>query len=333
MKMTHGRIEHLPLDSQALRGNRLGDPHQRYLVVYLPPTYEEEPTRRYPTLYLLASHGNTARSFLNWRAWEENMPERLNRLMGSGEVPPALVVMPDCWTRLGGSQYLNSSMGNYEDYLITEIVPLVDSTYRTTGRRGIVGHSSGGYGAIVQAMRHPDVFHAVGCHSGDMYWEFTCLPAIAELHQLLGKYGGAEEFIRNISQVYPKSSAFWKSVMALCWSAAHGSNPDAPLGFDLPFDPETGALDQAVWERWQPFDPLRMLDQPAYQDALRGMKQVYVTVGSYDEYQLQVGARLFSRKLTALGIAHLFEELPTTHSGSEVPYDRSFALLVESLKS
>ena len=88
-------------------------------------------------------------------------------------MPPAIVVLPDMWTRFGGSQYINSAgMGRYEDYLIDEMIPLVDRNYRTLpdrDHRGIMGRSSGGFGAITQAMHHPDVFGAFACHSGDLY--------------------------------------------------------------------------------------------------------------------------------------------------------------------
>jgi enterochelin esterase family protein len=259
------------------------------------------------------------------------MPQRLDRLMGGGEVAPAIVVMPDCWTRLGSSQYLNSAIGNYEDYLINEIIPYVDGHYPTNKSRAVLGHSSGGYGAIVQAMRHPEVFDAVACHAGDMYWEFTCMPGVAGLHQGLEKYGGAENFLKDIDDIQPKGGAFWKTVMTMCWSMAHGTNPDAPLGFDLPIDPDTGARDEAVWARWLAFDPVRMIDESAYQSALKSMKLVYITAGLYDEYQLQVGARIFCKKLAALGVNFLHEEQAVGHSGSDVPYDRSIALLVAAL--
>jgi len=331
--MSFGSIEQKPFESVALFGNRFGDPHLRPLTVYLPPGYADDPDRRYPVVYVLASHGNTGQAFLNWKPWAESLPQRLDRLMGGGLVAPALVVLPDTWTSLGSSQYLNSTIGAYEDYLIQEIIPHIDRTYRTRGDgfRAVLGHSSGGYGAIVQAMRHPDVFSVVACHAGDMYWEYTCLPGIAALHQGLQKYGGAAQFLADLASIEPKNGTFWKTVMTMCWALAHGSNPDAPLGFDLPIDPATGALDEAVWARWLRYDPVRMLDVAAHQTALRRMKAVYITAGLYDEYQLQVGARVFCQKLAHLGIPHLHEELPTGHSGADVPYDRSLELLVKSL--
>lgn len=320
-------IEQISFESTALRDNSLGDPHVRDVTVFLPPQYRAD--ERYPVLYLLASHGNTAASFLNWKPWGESLVSRLDKLFTT--ISPALIVMPDSWTRLGSSQYLDSVIGNYETYLLDEIVPLIDERYPTSGQRGILGHSSGGYGAMIQAMKHPDVFHAVACHAGDMYFEFTCLPNITGLHQALEQYGGAAKFLEDIPTLNHKSGTFWRTVMTLCWSMAHGTNPDAPHGFDLPIDETTGALNQDVWERWLTFDPLRMLDDSTMQAALRQSKLVFFDAGSYDEYQLQVGARLLSKKMTELNIEHIFEEFPGGHSGSEVRYERSISLLVDAL--
>jgi enterochelin esterase family protein len=328
--VSKARIEQPILESHTLQGNYFNDPIARPVTVYLPPDYDANPSRRYPVVYLLPSHGSTGQSLLNWKPWEPSLPDRFTRWITEGTIPPAIVVMPDSWTMLGSSQYLNSAIGNYEDYLIGEIVPFVDAHYRTGGR-GILGFSSGGYGAIVQAMRHPEVFSAVACYAADMYWEYTCLPSIAGLHQALVKYGGAEQFLKDIPGIEPKGGTFWKTVMTLCWSMAHGSNPNAPLGFDLPIDPETGALDEAVWQKWLTFDPLRMIEDPAYQAALRGMKQVYVSAGAADEYQLQIGARLFSRKLNQVGILHVYEETLGGHSSADVPYDRMMGLVIQSL--
>lgn len=329
--MNIGFIERHPLKSQALIGNRLNDPTERLVTLYLPPSYQESPDQHYPTLYLLPSHGNTGAAFLNWKPWAETMEQRLDRLMSQDGFPPAIVVMPDMWTSLGGSQYLNSAIGNYEDYFIREVVPFVESHYRTNQARAVIGHSSGGYGALLYAMRYPDLFSAVACHAGDLYWEYACLPGISRLHQGLARYGGAEKFLNELQSIEPKNGAFWDVLMTMCWTLAHGTNPDSPLGFDLPIDPETGALNQAVWERWLTFDPLRMIEQSDYQTALRGQRFIYLTAGLYDENQLQVGARLFSRRLSELGIQHLHEEQPVGHSGSGVPYDRSIQLILEAL--
>lgn len=325
-------IEQPLFESTALRGNYFNDPTRRTVTIYLPPDYYGS-RERYATLYLLASHGNTGQSFLNWKPFSENIIQKLDHLIRVGEMPPVIAVMPDCWTMVGGSQYLDSAIGNYETYLIREIVPFIDASYRTRPEhRGVLGHSSGGYGALVQAMRHPDVFRAAACHAGDMYWEFTCLPILSALHQNLAKFGGAVEFLQAIPQIENRNTVFWNTLMGMCWSMAHGTNPDSPLGFDLPIDEVTGALREEVWERWLQFDPYRMIDHPDAQLALRKQKALLIDAGSYDEYQLQVGARMFAQKLTALRIPHIFEEFSGGHSGSQVRYERSLTLLAGALQ-
>lgn len=329
-----GRIDQFWLTSSALAGNRPGDPLTRLVTVILPPAYAES-QQRYPALYLLSSHGNTGPGMLNWQPWGESLPEQIARLTAAGQLAPVIVVLPDMWTRYGSSQFINSEgIGRYEDYLL-EIVAAVDARYRTRpsrDHRGVLGRSSGGYGALVQAMRHPEIFGAVACHSGDLYWEYTCLPALARLHQQLAQYGGLEAFIRDIPAIRPKGGTFWELVMTLCWAAAFGGNPAAPHGFDLPIDPETGALDSAVWARWLAHDPLRMIDDPAHAAALRQARLVFVDAGQFDEYQLQVGARLLHRKLTALAVPHLYEEYPDGHRHTQYRLDRSLPLLAEALQ-
>ncbi|MBZ0308283.1 MAG: prolyl oligopeptidase family serine peptidase [Anaerolineae bacterium] len=327
-------IEQPLLESTALKGNFFNDPTRRPVTVYLPPDYYGS-GERYVSLYLLASHGNTGQAFLNWKPFSENVIQKLDRMIRSGEMPPVIVVMPDCWTTVGGSQYLDSAIGNYETYLIQEIVPFMDATYRTRAsadHRGVLGHSSGGYGALMQAMTHPEVFRAAACHAGDVYWEFACLPMLASLHQNLVKYGGAAEFLRMIPQNENKNSAFWNTLMAMCWSMAHSTLTDSALGFDLPIDETTGALREDIWQRWLTFDPYRRIDRPEAQAALRQMKALLIDAGSYDEFQLQVGARLFSQKLSRLEIPHLFEEFAGSHSGSQVRYERSLTLLAGALQ-
>jgi len=335
--VSNSRIEILTLESRALQGNRPGDPSTRSIAVYLPAGHDDIPDARYPSIYLLASHGSTGPGLLNWRPWDVNIQGQLDALIASGTMSPAIIVMPDCWTRYGSSQYVNSAgMGRYEDFLIQEVVPLVDSCFRTLpGRdhRGVMGRSSGGFGAITQAMHHPETFGAFACHSGDLYFEYTCLPGLSKMHQQLERFGGLDAFLRDIPTIRPKTGTFWELVMTVCWSAAFGDNPAAPHGFDPPIDLSTGALDEAGWQRWLAHDPLRKLDVPAYADALRSMKLAFIDCGSYDEYQLQVGARLLHRRLDSLGIVHHYEEFPDGHRDTHYRYEVSLPRLAEALRA
>ncbi|MBN1964277.1 MAG: esterase, partial [Anaerolineae bacterium] len=194
------------------------------------------------------------------------------------------------------------------------------------------GKSSGGYGALVQAMRHPEVFGAAACHSGDLYFEFCYLGDIACLHANIASYGGWEKLRDSIETIRPKSTTFYKTVGTLAYGMAYAPNPGAPDGFDMPIDMDTGALDEVVWARWLAHDPLRMIDRPEYADALRQSKLLYIDCGERDEFNLQVGARLFTGKLDALGIAYHYEEFPDGHFGIHYRYDTSLPMLSKVLQ-
>lgn len=330
------RIEQQVLVSKVLEGNLPGDPHERSVPVYVPPGYDDDPQRRYPVLYLLTGYGGNGHTQLNYKTWDENLPEQFDRLVGEGAIEPLIIVLPDCWTRYGGSQYLNSSaLGRYEDYLIDEIVPFVDANYRTLpdkAHRAVLGKSSGGYGALVQGMHHPDVFGVVGCQSGDMYFEYCYMHDIANLHANLASYGGWPELSKNLRTVRPKGTKFYQTMGMMAYGMAYAPNPDAPGGFDMPIDLETGALVEAVWARWLTHDPLRKLDEAHFQDALRSLKLLYIDAGEHDEFSLQVGARLFAKKLEALGIAHRYEEFPGGHFDLNYRYDEVLPVLSAALQ-
>jgi S-formylglutathione hydrolase FrmB len=331
------RVEQPLLNSAILVGNRPGDPHVRPVPVYLPPGYDDDPARRYPVIVILTGYGGTGPFLLNLRAWDESLPQQLDRLIGGVQMRPAIVVMPDCWTRYGGSQYLNSSaLGNYEDYLIQEIIPFVDAQYRTlTGpaHRAVIGKSSGGYGAIVQAMYHPEIFGAMACHSGDMYFEFCYIDDLAKLQPHLVSYGGWETLRDTLESIRPKDTRFMRTVGTLAYGMAYAPDPGAPDGFQMPVDLETGALREDVWARWLKHDPVRMIDKPGMVDALRGYKLLYFDCGSKDEFSLQIGARVMVKKLRALGIEPFYEEFPDGHRNIHYRYDTSLPMLSEAIQA
>jgi S-formylglutathione hydrolase FrmB len=339
MRRLSGRVETPWLRSTLLEGNLPGDAVERMLPVYLPPGYDEDTSRRYPVIYVLAGHGGSGPLMLGRiDAWTESFPERIDRLIESGAMGPVIAVLPDAFTIFGGAQYLDSSaLGPYERCLVEELVPYVDATYRTLphrAHRAIAGKSSGGYGAIVQAMRHPELWTAVAVHSGDMYFELGYLPDMAKLHANLMRFGGLEGFIEQIPRIKPKGHDPFFSVLGmLCYGAAFAPNPAAPRGFDMPIDMETGALREDVWARWLAWDPVRMVDQPAHAAALRSMAYVYLDCGLWDELNFQIGHRILSRKLAALGIAHDFELFPDGHINVPYRYDTSLPRLEAAIRA
>jgi len=188
-----GRLERFELDSAVLRGNALGDPHRRTVSVYLPPEYDQSPDRRFPVFVDLVGFLSSGPVHVGWKAFEESVPERLERLVRSRAMGPVIAVFPDCWTRLGGNQYINSpAVGRYADHLVREVVPQVDERYRTfasPAQRAVFGKSSGGYGALIQAMKYARHWGAVACHSGDMYFDFCYRTEIPRVSTALAEFG------------------------------------------------------------------------------------------------------------------------------------------------
>ncbi len=331
--MQTGRVVLEQVESQVLKGNAAGDPEVRLVPVYLPPSYASRPERRYPVAYVLTGFTGRGRMLLNDAPWSPPLDERMDRLIagGCGEM---ILVMPDCFTRYGGSQYLNSTAtGRYEDHLIEELVPFVDARYRTLAardHRGIMGKSSGGYGAIVHAMKHPEVFGAVACHSGDMYFDYCYRGDVPKFCSIVQGAGGIQKWLEAFEAKKQKKHEDLLALNILGMAAAYSPHPATPpFGIELPCDLESGAFRDEVWRRWLDHDPLQMLESRA--NALRSMKLVYLDCGTQDEWHLHHGARLFARRLKDLGIAHEHEEFDDGHMNVSYRYDVSLPKMAQAL--
>jgi enterochelin esterase-like enzyme len=131
-----GTLVVLEHTSKILRDNPLGDPHVRKLAVWLPPQYEGAAGKRFPVLYDLVGFTGSGLAHTSWKPFGDNVPERAARLIHAQKMGPAIIVFPDCFTALGGNQYVNSSaIGHYADYLTREIIPSVDGEFRTLASR------------------------------------------------------------------------------------------------------------------------------------------------------------------------------------------------------
>jgi hypothetical protein len=330
-----GRFHELTLTSDALRGNPLGDPHERPVWVYVPPGYDDEPDRRYPAIYEIQGLTGQLDMWRNRAPFRRNFPELADELFASGEAPPAIVVWVDCWTSLGGSQFLDSpGTGNYLTYLCDEVVPFVDERYRTVAdrdHRGIAGKSSGGYGAMVVPMLRPELWGGLATHAGDALFEACYLPEFREsVRALRDDYEGSfdrfwEEFRSRPAFSKPSDGHLLND---WCMAACYSADPDGTV--HLPFDPATGELVPDVWERWLALDPVRMVPQHA--ETLRTMRAIYVDAGKKDEYYLDLGAEAFRQALEAIGVTDVsFELFDATHMSIEYRYPLSLRYLAERL--
>jgi S-formylglutathione hydrolase FrmB len=325
-----GRFDEHVVESEHLRGNPLGDPHRRPLWVYVPPGYDDEPERRYPSIYVLQGLGGQLDMWRNRTTFRLTFPELLDELGA-----PAVVVFVDAWTSLGGSQFIDSpGTGRYGSYLCDEVVAFVDERYRTLAapeHRGVTGKSSGGYGAMVAPMLRPDRFGGLATHAGDALFEVSYLPEFREAARALRDHyeGSFERFWENFRS-RPAFSRKTDHVLLNMWCMAACYSADEDGTVHLPFETATGKLVPEVWERWLAWDPVRMVERHA--DALRGLRAIYIDAGTRDEPYLDLGAEAFRRALADIGVTDVFFELfDAGHASIEYRYPVAVRYLTERL--
>jgi enterochelin esterase-like enzyme len=305
------------VQSELLRDNPAGAPTHRRMHVYVPPQYASEPERRFSVAYYLAGwSGWGGMKLAAEKAWEEPLPAQLDRLMTAGELEPTIVAFPDCFTAMGGTQYRNSpATGRWADHVCDELVPALDQAYRTLqGRahRGVMGKSSGGYGALVLGMTRPELFGLVCSTAGDSYFELTLPADLGKAFQVFRKAGGPVAFLRQFEGKRQKASADLSALMVLCYAQCYSPNLEVPdIRADLPLDLETGAFRDDVWQRWLACDPVRMAEQ--HVEALRSLRLLFLDAGTSDEWCLDVGQRRLASRLKELGVAHQTEEFDGGH--------------------
>ncbi len=332
-----GRIETLEIDSEALRGNLLGDPSARSVSLYLPEGYDDSDAD-YPLFVGLAGFTGSGAKLLAWQSFGESLPQRIDRLCHEGVMGPVVLALPDCFTSLGGNQYINSAaLGRWEDFLLDEAIPRIEQRYRVRrdpASRAIFGKSSGGYGAIVHGLRHGDRWGAVACHSGDMGFDLVYrrdLPAaLDELARHEGDVTRFFDYLKSREKIRPGEM---HALMLLAMAATYDPDPGAPLGVRLPVDPQTCELIRERWERWLAHDPLRLVERPECQDSLRRLRGLFLDCGFRDQYCLHYGARAFVRKLEAASIEHRYEEFDDDHSGIDYRMDRSLPFVYRRVGS
>jgi S-formylglutathione hydrolase FrmB len=272
-------------------------------------------SRTYPTVYVLHAHMRSARWWFNVDPFVPSYPEAIDEL-----APAAVVVLVDGWTNVGGGQWI----GEHASYLRDEVVPFVDEQCPTNERRGLQGKSSGGYGALVNAMERPDLFHAVAAHAPDALFEVTLahgFPTAAR--ELRERHGGSLD-------------AFWASFQGLqssgdallveLTSAARAFGDGA-----LPFDDEGRVL--PGFERWLEHDPVRLAAD--HDEAVRSWRGVWLDAGRHDEYFLDLGASALRDALLAAGLPEdrlHFELVEGGHSGMSHRLPLSLEWLVERLQ-
>ena len=291
-------VEHIKIHGQSLEGNLEGDAVDRDVLVFLPPSYAKQKSRRYPVVYAL--HG----FFIGAEQWshEIHVPQTIEGAFAQGG-KEMIVVLPDSKTVHNGSMYSSSvTTGDFEQFIAHDVVAYIDAHYRTIPTRqsrGLVGHSMGGYGATRIGMKHADVF-------GSLYIMSPCClsprpvgPANPENEKALEAVKTAEDLA--------KLGFFQRAQLAS--AAAWSPDPkNPPLYLDLPT--KNGEPQPDVLAKWTANAPLAFIDQ--YIDQLRRYHGISIDVGDQDG--LRVDTAKLHEVLDKYEIANTFEIYSGTHT-------------------
>ncbi|MDC9701396.1 MAG: alpha/beta hydrolase-fold protein [Alphaproteobacteria bacterium] len=331
----NGTIHRLIHQSDVLKKNPLHDPVQRALHVYLP--HGKNRKHHLPLLVDLAGYGNSGPGHTSWKAFGENLPERLDRLISEAHMPPVVVAFPDCYTCLGGNQYINSAgTGRYADYLIEEIVPLVEQEFNCggLGQRGVFGKSSGGFGALWHGMHYPDFWSAIASCAGDAAFEIVYLPDIYAAAQTLTDYDLSITHFIASTRTTSRLSQQDRGCLMVCAMAAtydpvynHGIKNEPVIR--LPIDLKNGRLIPERWQNWLNHDPAIIVTERL--EKLRQLKGIWLECGRHDQFNLQFGTYRISDALTQAGIKHVYEEFNGGHSQIDHRLDHFLPWLAKTI--
>ncbi len=286
--------------SPALEGNRLGDPAVRPLRVYLPPSYATSDAR-YPVLYLLHGFGGRPDSWSDGTYRGLRIELAMDSLVRHG-TREYIIAMVDGHNRYGGSVFTNSIVtGDWETYLIRDVVRHVDGKYRTLRRassRGIAGHSMGAGAALRIAMRYPNGFAFVFAMSANA--KLPCQEPSATTRQE----------IQGVTTPAEVAALGFEARLCLGYGAAW--SPDtarAPTFVALPYAAGAG-MDSSVLARWGSWQLLDMA--PRYREGLVRLKGIALDVGTDDGYYS--GQAQLDSLLTRLRVKHTFQAYPGDHT-------------------
>jgi enterochelin esterase-like enzyme len=290
-----GTLERHTVHGRALEGNLEGDSPDRPVVVYLPPSYDTDTTRRYPVLYFLHGYTATAEAYVK----SLTVPDSIDRAIAAGG-REMIIVIPDAFTKYSGSMFSNSpTIGDWETFIARDLTEFIDKRYRTIASRdgrGLAGHSMGGYGTMRIGMKQPAAFAA-------MYAMSSCCLMNDPAARGAGPGPRGAGAGRGAGAARGGGMANALSAQAAAWAP----NTKTPPFFDLPT--KDGEIQPLIAAKWIANSPLVMVDQ--YVPALKSMRAIALDIGNQDPF---VGTNTqLADALSRLSVVHTFEVYDGDH--------------------
>ncbi len=331
-KKLKGQIKIDKFKSEVLKNNPLKDPYIRDILVYLPKNYSKSYSRGYTTIFLLPSFGNNNYSTINDNPFSLTIYQTLENLIDENKCGDMIIASVNCFNKYGGSQYINSNaIGNYREYLLEEIVPYINSKYNVSNN-ALLGKSSGGYGAVTIGMQYPKMFKAIAAHSFDSAFEYCYLPDFPLVFKMLKKEGGPKKWLTSFWNKENKNEKNDFITLNILSMAAHYSpkkHKGTNVGINLPFDLETGELNEKIWTMWKTKDPVNMIDK--FKNNLKNIDLLFFDCGINDEFNLFIGTKIFSEKCKRFGIEHEYIQYNGGHFNTNFRYAISLSKIFNSL--
>ena len=306
----------IEIPAPSLSENLVGEPDERTIYVYLPPSYGSS-EKSYPVVYYLPGYGDS--SIIGFR-----LPNDMDALIESGQVQEMIMVVAGGDSKPGGSFYVNSPVtGNWEDYIVKDVVGYVDASFRTLPQaesRGITGHSMGGFGALNIAMRHPDVFRAVYSMSPGLFDENGLAESFMFAREsTIRSFVNYEKELASLPLEEAQKRMFAAPEdFSLAYGYAFAPNPDRhPPYFNYPYTEVDGQLvrDDEVWKEWESGFGGTAEEAVQYKDNLLKLKGIVVDYGIHDENPwIPKGSEYYGERLTAAGIPVSVESYDGNHS-------------------
>ena len=319
------RSESIEVPAPSLGASLIPNAPFQPALVLLPPGYDAG-EERYPVVYYLPGFTNDVTEYVDGSFEDFDFAQALHRSIAHGVVRRLIVVIVNGRNALGGSFYVDSPVtGRWETYVVRDVVPFVDSRYRTLaepGGRGVAGESMGGFGALHLAMRHPDVFGAVFALSPGLF----DAQGFEEHWMLAPPYVEAWWKTVDRMQSWPRAEAPARLValsaslqaserfgyrrgFVLAYGAAFAPAPQAGPPFVAYPIERSGGLNAESYERFRAgYGGLEAKVQ-RHTEALRALRGIGLDVGRNDHLAwIPRGARRLSVLLAQAGIEHRLTE-------------------------
>lgn len=323
-----GTLINQNIQAPSLKNNMFKTITEQAIIVYLPPSYEAS-DKKYPVLYFLPGFSTSITAFTSGTFQGFRLQESMDELINEGKIKEMIVVIPNGGTFMLGSFYVNSPVrGNWEDFIVKDLVNYIDNNYRTIPNaksRGIAGHSMGGYGALNLAMLHPEIYCATyglcpglfdenGLSKSSLFSNTQTinihLEKVKEL-ETMNEEDAKKEFISYIENLSNSNLIF-----SFAYGSAFSPNPDKKVPYiDYPYHKEGGELilNPEIWKNYENGFGNLAEKVKLYKDNFLKLKAIVIDYGSYDYYKwIPEGCIYFSEQLKKENIAH---ELLSFNSG------------------